>query len=236
MSTPTHPLTPHCKGCRCSHARGCVINASPTKSQLKFIQRIGRGLRLPDGIDNLVEARAAGLSLVKEDCIILDIVDGTRKHSLASLPSIFGLPANLDLKGRSILPAEEVVSAAESDNPDIDFSALTDIDDIDAYAEQVDLFKLKLPESIVKVSPYQWYKTPSGSYMLRLPDGVEYLEAFKDLTGHWTAKGTVKDNHFVRGGFTTPEETIIFCDGHREDHESPVSMRVSDISESRVIS
>jgi hypothetical protein len=48
--------------------------------------------------------------------------------------------------------------------------------------------------------------------MLRLPE-FEFVEVFKDRTGHWMSKGTVKGNHFVRGGFTEPESGIVFADG-----------------------
>lgn len=191
----------------------CVINSSPTESQLKFIQRIGRGLRIEEGVSNLLEARAAGVKLIKQNCIFIDVVDSTSKHSLASLPSVFGLPANLDLNGKSIMEALEIVQQHAANNPDIDFSSLTNLDEIAAYAEQVDLFTLRLPDSIMKASPYTWYRTPTGSYMLRLQYGGESLEVFKDLTGHWTAKGTVRKNHFVRGGFTNPEDGIRFADG-----------------------
>ena len=90
-----------------------------------------------------------------------------------SLPSIFGMPPNLDLQGGSILPASEVIAEYASSHPDIDFSSLTDIDDIAAYAEQVNLFTLNLPDGIIKASPYQWFKTPSDSAPL-LPLGVQW--------------------------------------------------------------
>jgi superfamily II DNA or RNA helicase len=192
---------------------GCIINGAPTNSQLKFTQRIGRGTRIQPDISNLIEARMAGVFLLKEDCIVIDVVDATTKLSLASLPSIFGLPINLDLKGASIIRAMDVVQSHASSHPDIDYSALLNLDDIGVHAERVDLFKVSSPDRVVRVSVGQWYKTPGGSYMLRLPDGIEYLEVFKDLTDHWTAKGTVRGNHFVRGGFTEPETGIVFADG-----------------------
>ena len=58
---------------------GCVILASPTKSKTKFLQSLGRGLRLKD--DNFVAKFA-------QDCIILDVVDNTTKHKLINTISL----------------------------------------------------------------------------------------------------------------------------------------------------
>ena len=57
-------------------ATSCIILASPTNSKVKFIQMVGRGLRLFEG---------------KEDCLIIDIVDNTYKHNLLSCKSIFNM-------------------------------------------------------------------------------------------------------------------------------------------------
>lgn len=50
---------------------GCLIMACPTKSKRKFIQQVGRGLRLKD--DEFV-------SKFGQNCIILDVVDVSSKH------------------------------------------------------------------------------------------------------------------------------------------------------------
>lgn len=56
-------------------AVGCVIMARPTKSKSLYIQCVGRGLRPADG---------------KKDCIILDIVGVTKRHSLRGVGDLFG--------------------------------------------------------------------------------------------------------------------------------------------------
>jgi len=55
---------------------GCVLLMRPTKSWSLFVQMVGRGLRTAPG---------------KEDCIIIDVVDTTNDHSLASIPGMFDL-------------------------------------------------------------------------------------------------------------------------------------------------
>lgn len=52
---------------------GCIILACPTKSKTKFLQSLGRGLRLKSDLF---------VSKFGQNCIILDVVDNTSKHKL----------------------------------------------------------------------------------------------------------------------------------------------------------
>ena len=62
----------------------CVILARPTKSRLLYEQMVGRGTRLhPD----------------KEDLLVIDVADNSRKHQLAGLHTLFELPVDLALHG-----------------------------------------------------------------------------------------------------------------------------------------
>ena len=61
----------------------CVAMARPTRSEGLYAQCVGRGTRLHPG---------------KTDCLILDFVDLT-ELSLCTLPSLFGTPRDLDLRG-----------------------------------------------------------------------------------------------------------------------------------------
>lgn len=55
----------------------CIIMARPTQSQRLYVQMIGRGLRLPSGVDNLNEAsESRQLDITKKtQCIIIVVVD-----------------------------------------------------------------------------------------------------------------------------------------------------------------
>ena len=73
----------------------CVAMARPTRSEGLYAQCVGRGTRLAEG---------------KSDCLILDFVD-SRTLSLCTLPSLFGVPRDLDLRGEDASEARARVAA-----------------------------------------------------------------------------------------------------------------------------
>ncbi len=58
----------------------CVIVASPTRSQIRYSQVVGRGLRPFPG---------------KDDCLVLDVVGASDKLDLQTLPRLFGITGQL---------------------------------------------------------------------------------------------------------------------------------------------
>jgi ATP-dependent helicase IRC3 len=85
----------------------CILHLKPTKSSLLYIQMTGRGTRLSPG---------------KKDCIVIDVVDISRKHSLMASPELFGLPANFDVAGLPLDEVAEKVERAKKEHPALDLS------------------------------------------------------------------------------------------------------------------
>jgi superfamily II DNA or RNA helicase len=54
----------------------CIVVATPTRSQVKYTQLVGRGLRTFPG---------------KDDCLVIDVVGVTDRLDLQTLPRLFGL-------------------------------------------------------------------------------------------------------------------------------------------------
>jgi superfamily II DNA or RNA helicase len=54
----------------------CIVVATPTRSQVKYTQLVGRGLRPFPG---------------KDDCLVIDVVGVTERLDLQTLPRLFGL-------------------------------------------------------------------------------------------------------------------------------------------------
>jgi ATP-dependent helicase IRC3 len=146
----------------------CVLDAAPTKSSARYTQKVGRGTRLEEGTGNLLEALAAGKQ-VKSNCLVIDVVDNTTRHSLITLPTLVGLNADVDLKGKSAVRSAKAVEDAMAAHPHIDFSKLTDITKLKAYVENVNLFDVKFPVEVTNNSNLSWYPTQDAGYALMLP-------------------------------------------------------------------
>jgi superfamily II DNA or RNA helicase len=86
-----------------------IVNARPTKSTTLYTQVTGRGLRPLDEDAYVVssfptaDARSKWLAMSRKPyATIIDIVDQARRHQLVTLPTLWGLPAQIDAQGRPI--------------------------------------------------------------------------------------------------------------------------------------
>jgi superfamily II DNA or RNA helicase len=71
-----------------------VINARPTKSTTLYTQITGRGLRS--------ERRELIATSGKPFAIVLDLVDQAHRHAIVTLPSLWGLPLQIDAQGSPV--------------------------------------------------------------------------------------------------------------------------------------
>lgn len=149
----------------------CIVLAKPTKSASAFTQMVGRGTRLEDGTGNLKDAQRAGKALRKVDCIVIDVSDCTKRHSLVTLPSLLGMNAQLDLKGKSLVGAAVALEHAQDLHPHIDFSKLEDIDGIAPLVESINLWDIKYPTEVTANSELSWHATMDGAFALLMPAG-----------------------------------------------------------------
>ncbi len=86
-----------------------IINARPTKSTTLYTQITGRGLRPLDEDAYVISsfpvenARREWLKRSRKPfATIIDIVDKARRHQLVTLPTLWGLPAQIDALGQPI--------------------------------------------------------------------------------------------------------------------------------------
>ena len=137
----------------------CIIIARPTKSKPLYIQMVSRGTRTYPG---------------KPDCVILDVVGVTKRHSIVTASEIF----DLDLRSRSVKEAvayreqrERILAARE-----------TGFVSGELVAQKVDLFGSR---------PMHWVQTRQGAWVLGLGNG------FVRLT---PGDGDRWDVHYQEGG------------------------------------
>jgi len=135
-------------------ALNCIILASPTKSKTKYVQMIGRGLRIDPG---------------KSDCLILDMKDTIKTHDLMSIEDVFGVKIN---DGENLSEAqernkEEVIEKQKADEELIREQEL--------YAEEVALFNADLGYTLNETSSYDWWKADNDTYALSISTDFHYV-------------------------------------------------------------
>jgi superfamily II DNA or RNA helicase len=119
----------------------CIAMARPTRSEGLYAQCVGRGTRLsPD----------------KKDCIILDFVDASRL-SLTTLPSLFGMPRDLDLRGDDVAEAGRTFHQLTLDVPgfEVEAGAIT-LREIQDRAARFDPLGLDVGGDVRAISPNAW--------------------------------------------------------------------------------
>jgi ATP-dependent helicase IRC3 len=199
---------------------GCIILARPTKSSTLFTQMVGRGTRLQDGTGNLKVAldksfnygtmdniRFGGL---KKDCIVIDVVDNTFKHSLVTLPTLMGMNGTLDLSGKSLVGAIKSIEEAQKQYSHIDFSSLKNIDQLQTFIESVNLFEVKFPPEVEECSKLSWHTSADGGFILLLPNREE-VRIKQNMLDKWDLTAVIRGQKY-RGERNSIEEAFAAAD------------------------
>ena len=186
----------------------CVVLAAPTKSGVVFSQRVGRGTRLPEGVDNLNDIPSD--TICKRDCIVLDVVDSSSRHNLITLPTLLGLPSGINLRGRSLVGSAKTIEEKLKELPHLDFTTLKDIDKIEAFVNEVNLFEVKFPAEVEANSDFTWHPAYGGGYVLMLPDKEE-VRVEQNLLDKWQVLGYIKGKKY-RGERDTMEAAFSAAD------------------------
>jgi superfamily II DNA or RNA helicase len=120
----------------------CIAMARPTRSEGLYAQCVGRGTRLFEG---------------KKDCLILDFVD-VSELSLCTLPSLFGCPRDLDLRGQDASDAAKAWHQIMLDIPELELEAgaLT-LDEIQDRAAAFDPLTLTFHHDVRAISRNAWF-------------------------------------------------------------------------------
>jgi ATP-dependent helicase IRC3 len=151
----------------------CIISAAPTKSELRYVQQIGRGTRISEG---------------KESCIVIDVVDNCAKHSLTTISTLLGLPKDLDLKGEKYSKAKEKLDRIAAEFPQANVQDIKSLDQLKSIAENISLFQVNYPPEIARLSELAWRKSAEG-YCLAV--NRDLVQVAQDLRGDWSVKGRV---------------------------------------------
>ncbi len=119
----------------------CIAMARPTRSDGLYAQCVGRGTRIAPG---------------KIDCVVLDFVD-LSERTLLTLPTLAGLPSNLDLQGATLDEAEQTMTRLWDDNPGFEVEPTTiTLGEIQRRAAAFDPLELGIDPEVAAVSANRW--------------------------------------------------------------------------------
>lgn len=160
----------------------CILMAKPTKSGLTYEQCVGRGLRLYEG---------------KRDCILLDVVDIARKHSLQTAPVLYGLPPGLiSEKAKTLGELAEAFEAFAEKHPGLNVEKMgrVAIEQLQVKATTFNLWEIPALGSFGHGRTMNWVSTAKDTFRVQFPyqDGVEVISIAPDLLGKFDVVSTFR--------------------------------------------
>jgi superfamily II DNA or RNA helicase len=147
-----------------------VIMARPTKSGLLYTQCIGRGTRIhPE----------------KQDLIVIDLTDNSTKHSLITLPGLFGLPAEFELKGKNVTDTMSEMEELQGKFPHIPLHKAHSMDEVRQMIERFDIMNItQVDNQVSSYSKFTWMPSPDG-YALYLREQKKRIVIAQNLLGKY---------------------------------------------------
>lgn len=160
----------------------CIVHAKPTKSATLYEQMTGRGLRLFPG---------------KTACIVLDVADVSRKHSLQTAPVLYGLPPGCVVEG-NIDDFAAALERMQEKYQHVDFASLLSnhrytLEQLQAKATTFDVWAVQALGAFGAGRALDWMRI-GESYRLSYPwlDGIETIQVGRDLLNKWEVVCTLR--------------------------------------------
>jgi len=163
---------------------GCILHAKPTKSATLYEQMTGRGLRIHPG---------------KTECVVIDLVDVAKKHSLQTAPVLYGLPPGLNGQGKTLKELADALEALRDKVPGFDLeqalaASRLSLEQLQVRAQTFDIWSVPSLGAFGNGRALDWMKISDDRYRLSYPwqDGYEQLEVAKDMLGHFDVSLTLR--------------------------------------------
>jgi ATP-dependent helicase IRC3 len=137
----------------------CILMARPTASTLLFQQMIGRGTRLEAGVNNRLTHPTP---LRKKNCLIIDVMDLTTRHEIASIPTLFGISPQVFNIERSVIGTLKKIEDVQREYPQLDLSKITDLEHLDEYIAAHSLWGITFVPEVIANSELIWFPAPDG--------------------------------------------------------------------------
>lgn len=169
------------------------LMARPTKSSSRYIQEVGRVLRPFPSPEDYLELRSRGVMppLVKHSATIIDFCDSSARHSLVTIPTLFGLRPEFDLKGESAPAVAAKIAEIQKKQPGLDLKQYSNLEDIKSAVLHVDLFRPPVvPEVARKHSKFSWLEIAPGCYSINVASTGSSLQIREDALGKYEVAHT----------------------------------------------
>jgi superfamily II DNA or RNA helicase len=158
---------------------GCILHAKPTKSATLYEQMTGRGLRIHPG---------------KERCIVLDIVDIARKHSLQTSPVLYGLPPGLKTQGEDLREVEDLLAKFKEKHPGANLDGLGrfTLEQLNAHAKTFDIWTVREMGDYGRGLDMRWIRSDDEAFNIEYPwqDMKERMTVERNLLGRFEVRLT----------------------------------------------
>lgn len=188
----------------------CIAMARPTRSEGLYAQCVGRGTRLFEG---------------KSDCLILDFVD-VSTLSLCSLPSLFGCPRDLDLRGGDVGEARAAWQQLLLDQPDFELEpGVLTLREIQDRAAAFDPLTLETNADIRAISANAWFSLGRQGVAIHFQTrGITRVVTVLKKASRGKAWHVAMDGDVVEK-FSTLEEAVEAADYEIEQLDATSSAR-----------
>ena len=140
----------------------CIAMARPTRSESLYVQCVGRGMRL---------------FKEKQDCLVIDFVDLSALN-LITLPTLYGVPVELDFEGREAGEAAAAYHAILQEAPGFEWEAesLT-LTELKERALTFDPLRLRVSSEVRAISQSGWVSLGQRGLALHFSrDGQGFAE------------------------------------------------------------
>lgn len=202
----------------------------PTKSNVLYTQAIGRGLRPFPSPEAVKAIRDTGKEpeSIKSTVIVADFVDVSSRHSLITVPTLFGLNGNVDLKGKKALQSvqeleEEISKIPGNKKSLVKLDEIEDIGNLSSYIEKIDLLKPpETPAEIKSASELSWVKSETG-YTLGTPENTYSIA--ENTLGNYSIYSNTKGLQQYVGSANDLESAIKLAEGKLDDNQYQFSKR-----------
>jgi superfamily II DNA or RNA helicase len=175
----------------------CILALRPTESPTLYEQLVGRGLR-PDPSDPVGAERftVAPAKLRKPDCVVIDVVDVTKKHTLMASPILYGLPPSMKTDGEQLQELSRDVEHFLEEHPGVNLENLGrfSLKDLRMRAKRMQLFTPPPATGPWANRLLSWIRVSADDYRIQYQwaDGIEVVKVGRDLLGKYDVSATIR--------------------------------------------